>query len=140
MTTIACSRTEMACDSRTSASEIYFTTTDKVIRIRDCLVGSSGNLDSVAKFIDWFTKGGHGEPIDFDDGDDFESIVLHKSGIYIYSNSCRPRRIVGKFCSTGSGDMAALAAMLCGKTPAEAVAIAIKCDKNSGPPVRNFTL
>ena len=139
MTTIACSRDEMACDSRTSASEIYFTTDDKVIRIRDSLVGCCGNLDSISKFLQWYTKGGS-EPVEFEDGDDFEAIVLTKRGIFMYSNSCWPRRIKDKFCASGSGDMSALAAMYCGKTPAEAVAIAIKCDKNSGGPVRNFAL
>ena len=59
MTTIAVSRTEMACDSRVSwdAGEMV-TVDDKVIRIGGDLVGASGHTDSCLKFMDWYrTKG-----------------------------------------------------------------------------------
>jgi hypothetical protein len=137
MTTIACNRDEMAADSRTSDSCTYFTTTDKIVRLGDALVGCCGNLDSIAKFLDWYQK--RGDIPDFDD-DDFEAIVLKKDGMFLYANSCRERRIKDKYFATGSGGMAALAAMHCGKTPAEAVRVAIRCDKNSGLPVVNFQL
>ena len=140
MTTIACSRTEMASDSRTSFENGEFLTCDdKIERIGECLVGCCGNTDSIFKFLAWFRNQEKERP-EFSDGDSFIAVVLNKRGIFYYNDSTYSSRVRDPFFTTGTGGMAAKAAMLCGKTPAEAVAIAIKCDKNSGGPVRNFAL
>jgi hypothetical protein len=140
MTTIAVSRTEMACDSRTSwDGGDYLTCDDKVERIGDALVGCCGNVDSIFKFLAWFRSQEKDRP-EFGDDDNFVAIVLTRKGIFHYTNATYPSRVCDPFVAFGTGSMAAKAAMLCGKTPAEAVAIAIKCDKNSGGPVRNYVL
>ena len=140
MTTIACSRTEMACDSRSSFDNgEYMTSDDKVERIGDSLVGCSGSWSAIFRFLQWY-RNQHTERPDFSDDSDFTAVVLHKSGIWVFDGCAYPSKICDKSFAIGSGSMAARAAMLCGKTPAEAVAIAIKCDKHSGPPVRTFTL
>lgn len=140
MTTIACSRKEMACDSRSSFdSGEYMTCDDKILRIGDSIVGCAGNWGAIFKFMAWFRDQTKDRP-DFSDDDDFTAIVLNKKGIYVYDGSTYSSRACDPFFAVGSGSMAARAAMLCGKSPAEAVAIAIKCDKHSGHPVRNYTL
>jgi len=140
MTTIACNREEMACDSRTSFDGGEFLTCDdKVEIIGDELVGACGNTDSIFKFLHWFKDQSKDRP-EFTDQDCFSVVVLNPKGIFVYLDSTYAFRVRDPFYACGSGSMAAKAAMLCGKTPAEAVAIAIKCDKNSGGPVRNYAL
>lgn len=138
MTTIAVNRKEMACDSRVSWDSEFGVVSDKVQRVGDVLVGLSGIHNECAKFMAWFrTKG---EAPEFDAEKGFEAVVLSSTGIDIYINGIYPLRLADPFYCTGSGGLAARGAMYCGKTPAEAVAIAIKCDKNSGPPVRTYKL
>lgn len=140
MTTIACNRKEMACDSRTSTDDgNYFTCDDKVERVGDSLIGCCGNVDAIFKFLAWF-KDREKERPEFTTDEDFSAVELNRSGIYYYGNTTYASRVRDPLFALGSGEKAARAAMLCGKTPAEAVAIAIKCDKHSGPPIRNFTL
>ena len=140
MTTIACNRREMACDSRSSFDNgEYLTTDDKIERIGDSLVGCAGNWPAIFKFIAWFKDQTKERP-DFTDDDEFTAVVLNRRGIYVYDGSTYPSRACHNFFAIGSGSMAARAAMLCGKSPADAVAIAIKCDKNSGSPIRTFKL
>ena len=132
MTTIAVNRKEMAADSRSSDDTVYYATEGKITRVGKDLIGACGNLDSISKFLHWYeTKG---DMPDFED-DDFEAAALTHEGIFIYCNSCRPRKLIDPFYATGSGQQAALAAMHLGHCPRRAVEIAIRCDKNSGPPV-----
>lgn len=132
MTTIAANLKEMAADSRTSDDCVYFTCDSKITRHGKDIIGCCGNLDSIAKFLAWYeTKG---DAPEFE-GDDFEAIVLRHEGLFFYSNSTRCKRITDPFFAVGSGAMGALAALHCGKSPKAAVETAIKCDKNSGPPV-----
>ena len=141
MTTIACSRREMACDSRSSFENgEYLTSDDKIERIGDSLVGCAGTWPAIFKFLAWFRDQTRDRPDFSGDDDDFTAVVLNKKGIFVYDGSTYPCKVSDPFFVTGSGSMAARAAMLCGKSPAEAIAIAIKCDKNSGHPVRSFSL
>jgi hypothetical protein len=140
VTTLACNRREMACDSRTSYGDGEFTVCDdKIERIGDSLIGCAGNVESIFKFLSWF-KNQERERPEFSESDSFSAIVLNKRGMYWFCNTTYPSKVCEPFFALGSGSMAAKAAMLCGKTPTEAVGIAIKCDKNSGGPVRTFTL
>lgn len=133
MTTIACNLKEMAADSMCSAGEVYYLTEGKIVRIGTDLVGSCGSVDSIAKFLDWYEK--RGDIPDFGEGDEFESLALTPNGLFMYCNTCRPRKVLDPFLACGSGEQAALAAMHLGKSPKVAVETAIKCDKNSGGPV-----
>jgi len=140
MTTIACSRDEMSCDSRTSYdSGEFFTCDDKVERIGAALVGCAGDIAGIFKFLAWF-KNQERERPEFDSEEKFEAVVLNKDGIFHFSNCAYASKVCQPFFAIGSGAMAAKAAMLCDKTPSEAVSIACKCDKNSAGPVRTFAL
>jgi hypothetical protein len=138
VTTIACSRDEMACESLCTFGSESFVCDEKVIRIGDELVGCAGDTDAIFKFLEWYrTKG---ERPEIDGEKRWEVVVLSKAGIQVYVNSLYPMNVREKFYVAGTGSMAAKAAMLCGKSPTEAVRIAIKCDRNSGGPVRTFPL
>ena len=130
----------MACDSRISCDTgEYSNGAGKVLRIGDALVGYAGMVSAACKFLAWYADQSKERPT-FDDDDCVDAVVLTSKGIFSYSNSTYCMRIMEKHFCIGSGSSAATAAMLCGKTPAEAVKIAIKCDKHSGGPVRNYAL
>lgn len=139
MTTIAVSRSEMACDSRQSGDEQYFKVADKILIVDNELIGSSGDSDQIAKFLTWYRKSDDGsDPPRLSDTTNV--VVLNEDGIYYYAGCGYPTLIDERFFAVGSGALAALAAMSCGKSPMEAVRIACKFDKNSGPPIRNYKL
>jgi hypothetical protein len=128
----------MACDSRLTFGNEFYTVSDKIMRIGEEIVGCAGDTDAIFKFLEWFRVKG---PMPEMDGEKrFEAIVLNRKGIHIYVNSFYPMTIRERFYTGGSGGMAAKAALLCGKTPSEAVRIAIQCDNNSGPPVLTLSL
>jgi ATP-dependent protease HslVU (ClpYQ) peptidase subunit len=138
VTTIAVNRKMMACDSKVTFGNEFATCSDKVVRIGNELLGCAGDTAAILKFLEWFkTKGDQPE---MDDSEKWEIVLLNKSGIYLYINSFACFRICDPIYTAGSGGMAARAAMLCGKSPTEAVRIAIKCDNSSGGPVRTFQL
>jgi 20S proteasome alpha/beta subunit len=138
MTTIAVSRSEMACDSRSSYDNgEWYLCDDKIIRLADELIGCSGEVADIFKFLAWYRSTGELERPELKD---MEAVVLNADGLFHYSSSTYGSRICQPFFAIGSGSMAANAAMLCGKTPAKAVEIACALDKNSGGPVRNYKL
>lgn len=129
----------MSCDSRTSFDNgEFFSCDDKIERIGDSLVGCAGKVDSIFKFLRWFRNQEQERPDMADE--EFCAVVLNKHGIFVYLNTTYPSRVHEPHFSIGSGSQAARAAMFCGKSPAEAVSIAIKCDRNSGGKVRTFIL
>jgi hypothetical protein len=138
VTVIVCDRKSMACDSRMSFGTEFATCDDKVQRIGNELLGCAGSTDAIFKFIEWYrTKGDRPE---MPDDENFEIVVLNAKGIWLYVNSLYPIKILEPFYAAGAGSKAGKAAMLCGKTPKEAVAIAIKCDSSCAGPVRTYNL
>jgi hypothetical protein len=135
MTTIAVRGFVMACDSRLVVDGHYYRCDDKVLLFGDSLMGGAGDWGEVAQFRAWFKDKG-----DMPKLEDFEVLVLNRAGLWHYCNDCYPTRIVGGCYAIGSGGQAAHAAMLCGKTPEEAIRIAMKCDINTGGPVRVYNL
>jgi hypothetical protein len=117
----------------------FLTCDDKIERIGGALVGCAGDVSAIFRFLAWYRNPGSERP-EFTNDDSFTAAVLDNKGIHVYFNSTYPSRVRDSFFAFGSGGMAAKAAMLCGLTPPEAVAIAIKCDKHSGGPVRQFSL
>jgi 20S proteasome alpha/beta subunit len=135
MTTIAVKGGIMACDSRMAVADRYYVCDDKVIRIGDCLVGAAGDSGDIAQFMAWIKDRGEMPKLE-----DIDALVLDNKGLWHYTNDCYGTRVVGGCWASGTGGQAAHAAMLCGKTAEEAVKIAIKCDINSGGPVRVYNL
>ena len=135
MTTIAVKGKVMACDSRLAVGDRHYICNDKVVRIGDALVGAAGTANDIAKFITWFEDKGEMPKVE-----DIDALVLDARGLWHYVNDCYGTRVIGGCWASGTGGQAAHAAMLCGKTPEEAIRIAMKCDINTGGPVRVYNL
>ena len=135
MTTIAVKGHVMACDSRLAVGDRHYICDDKIVRIDGALVGAAGKNDDISKFFGWLRDKG-----DMPDLEDLDALVLNNKGLWHYTNDCYGTRVIGGCWASGTGGQAAHAAMLCGKSPEEAVRIAMKCDINTGGPVRVYNL
>lgn len=145
MTTIAASLDAMAADSRVSVGGGTAYPAEKIRRVKKMIVGACGHGGDCSRFLDWATR-------DFKDpkpkwkckADDAESIlalVLKPDGLYAFSQEDpEPEKINAPFFAIGSGGKAARVAMLLGKSPEEAVALACEVDGFSGPPVQVLKL
>ena len=142
MTTIAVSavRGEMAADSQISYGNISFPAT-KVVNVGGTLIGVAGLLTKCSQLLRWF-KGGCKEKDkpNFSDDDDVEAIILDKDGIWGMDAALVKYKIDRDIHAIGSGAASALAALMCGKSPKQAVKIACDIDPSSGLPVRIFNL
>lgn len=135
MTTIAVKGDVMACDSRLCVGDRHYICDDKVVRVGDSLVGGAGKANDIDKFLAWLADKG-----DMPEIDDMDVLVLNSKGLFHYVNDCYATRVVGGCWAVGTGGQAAHAAMLCGKSPKEAIELAKKCDINTGGPVRVYNL
>src|SRR3954464_6683880 len=114
MTTICCTRKEMACDSRISCDTgEYSNGAGKILRIGDALVGYAGSISAACKFLAWFADQSKERPA-FDDDDGFDAVALTAKGIFSYNNTTYCMRVMEKHYAIGSGSAAATAAMMCG--------------------------
>ena len=144
MTTIVISRKHgcMASDSRMTGYNAYVNSR-KVERIGDSLYGGCGDAEAIEVFLEW-ARGGKikkNKPKWGDDNiPDFDVVELCADGIRLWSSRCVPIPVDADFWAVGSGGLAAMGAMLCGKTPAEAVEIAKLCDEYTGGDVVVFPL
>lgn len=73
-----------------------------------------------------------------DDDDGGSYLLVSKSKVLCLEADKMIPYAVGKVFAIGSGSRYAMAAMACGKTPAEAVKIAAKFDPFTGGPVRTL--
>ena len=137
MTTVAANRYEMAADSLAVANNRKYRTR-KLYRAAGAVVGVSGGIGEMLMAVRWYEAGADlaARP----DGLNGTMLVLDESGLYRYEGNCYPIPVLDDFAATGSGSDIALAAMLMGKTPAEAVALACEVDLHTGPPVVAETL
>lgn len=143
MTTIAVNRREMAADSMGSVEHNgYSYALQKIRRVGDKVVGFSGQMQGIQRFLRWMEEGEDYEDLpEFDaEADDFTAIVLDADGIRRYEGSCFPIVVLDPFHATGNGAQAALAAMRCGRNPREAVELACEINPHTGPPVVSMTI
>lgn len=130
MTTIATDGWSMAGDSLVTGNGIIHSRSfPKVRRLKDgTIAGFCGTVYGVTTAIA-FLEGGV-ETLSL--GDDFEAILLRPDGACEAMNGNGHRYEQSVPCVAGSGGAAALAAMIAGKLPEEAVAIACQVDMASG--------
>lgn len=145
MTTIAVRMGVMAADSRvTHDSEgggSRVTRCVKLLRVRDALVGLSGESEPGLIFLDWYKSGKREAPGVLIDGEaDFTALVLTPKGLFEYGKYCRPEKILDKFWAIGSGTKAALGAMHMGASAERAVEIACLIDPYTAPPIHVMKL
>jgi hypothetical protein len=143
MTTIAFRDGILAADSRLTVdygSGARKHTCRKLYRKRitegkksyDVVIATAGESSPGMVFYDWY---GSGKPIPdmfLHIGGDFTCLVLTPKGLYEFDVYCRGELIEEEFYAVGSGSMAALAAMHCGKSALEAVRIAARIDPFTG--------
>lgn len=137
MTTIACNKDTMAGDSRCADASSMCNVT-KIFRIGEKLVGVAGAYANCMEFIKWMRGGMDADMVP--DMDNVYALVLSSRGIAQYDGHPTPFYVRDKFAAVGSGCQAALAAMICGKTPSEAVRVAAKVDSHTGGRVTTKSL
>ena len=125
MTTIATDGKTMAGDSLTSAKTERLAYGPKIHRAADGSVfGCSGITTKGVKFRRWMTEGGDKPEL----GEDFCALSLSPDGkVFYWNDDLEPIEYLAPM-AIGSGADYAIGAMLAGKTPAEAVAIAAMRD------------
>ena len=127
MTTIATDGKTIAAESRSIGSFIVQGDVKKLYRLKDGRVaGTCGASWATEVFIQWMN--GEGEKPVIEDG--FGALVLGEE-VTFYCSKLSPL-IVKPPYAIGSGCEFAMGAMLAGKSPKEAVKIAIKLDEGSG--------
>ena len=134
MTTIAADfRTGvMASDSR-SADDVTWVPCTKIFRIGEELIGIAGDLREVGTWLKWVRGGRHGVRPKLTS---FGAIVMRAEGLYGVTGDGHEQLIERGFHAIGTGAHAALAVLLMGGDPKQAVEIACQIDVCSGGAVR----
>lgn len=145
MTTVACSLTEMAADSRVSADGSVARgamVASKIRVIRDSVFGFSGNISEALIAIAWF-EGGRSkfERPSFTSEADFSILELSPSGILLWDPYMSPIHMKDESCAIGTGGPIAQYCMaVLEMSPYQAVIEAAKVDANTGPPFEVLSL
>ena len=139
MTTIAYSAGTMAADTQVSAGGRKLRT-HKVKRLK-CggLIGSSGKLADILKVQRWAEAGfPEAKKPEFEEGE-FECLIVTGAGdVFLLDGDMELMPFTDECIAVGSGGPYAVAAMACGKSPEEAVALAARFDENTSEPVEVF--
>lgn len=142
MTTIAYRAGVMAADTQVTSANRKFRAS-KVVRL-PCggLMGSSGNWAHIVKVQRWAAEGFHpDQKPEFDDDAEFECLVVKADGsVFLLDDDFELMPFTDEFIAVGSGGTLAVAAMECGRTPADAVRVAAKFDAATSEPVEEFWL
>jgi hypothetical protein len=129
MTTIATDGKSMAGDSQTTAGREITGYASKVTKLEDGrIIGACGPSVDCIKFRIYMAEGGDKPSLT----DDFCALLLKPNGAVSYLEKDMieiPYRVPA---GVGSGSEFAIGAMMAGKSPADAVALAIDRDTNSG--------
>lgn len=140
MTTIATDGKQMAADTLQVGEYIDQVESVKIFRIRGELVGIAGDYSEARHYLEWLHNGSKKESKPtFDKDADFEAIHATEQGVYHVTKNMY-RVAIGKPAACGTGGTFAVAAMLAGATPTEAVEIAVRLDPYTGGKVVCKTL
>jgi len=134
MTVIAWDGKTLAADKRAVASGLISTTT-KIRRIGDLLVGIAGNLSAGMEMLEWIENGREREKYPAVQQNDDRScgcLVIDGGRILKYESGPIPLVFEQPFFAMGSGRDFAVAAMHCGKSAREAVEIASLYENGCG--------
>jgi len=138
MTTIVCDRSVMAADSRCTVGDVYFPT-QKVWVLPGVILGVAGSGRAMSRTLQWFIDGMPKAKPDIEKGS-FTGLLLTRDGIFMVDETCFIEPIKRPFHAIGTGAGPAIAAMMCGKRPADAAEIACQIDPSTGGPVRVYRL
>lgn len=144
ITTIAVNKEEIACDQQaTHGSGYKLKVSTKIHRFdntaiypKPFYIGFAGGLEQAHGVLEWFNNPTDKPPKTRDN----EFVVLTSDKkIFTFVNPTKWLEIKEPFYSVGSGSKFALGALHAGKSPKESVAIACKCDPDTGMGVKSFT-
>ena len=150
MTTAAFRDGVLAADSQATTDDGVRTRYEKLVRLRsvvspirgEVLLACAGDVYPALLFRDWLETGAgpglHDRGVDR--LEDFEALIVHKSGLYTANRLCRIDRVLETFWAIGSGRAIALGAMERGATARQAVQAAAKWDAYTSGPVRALSL
>lgn len=143
MTTIAASLTEMAGDSALVTSGPV-AKVSKIHRIGDSIFGEAGDGFASLLMIEWL-KGRRDRRLlqkmpEAFVRDDVLLLELSPKGLALWNGWGIKMPISDAFYAIGSGSMAAMAALMAGANPEEAVKIAAELDENTREPVEVLAL
>lgn len=144
MTTIAFRDGVMAADSQAHADGVKFRNETKLFRVKGNVIGLCGADVTGQMLLNWYENGAPeftltSRPSIADDYG-FGALVLNKSGLLYVDQHFQPVAVREPFHAIGSGAMAAIAAMYCGKNAIQAVQVAARVDRDTGGTVRHMRL
>lgn len=151
MTTIAYRSGIIAADSRetweSDAGGASIGSCEKLFRKRvgrrEIIIGTAGGSYLGMVFVDWYDGTPKEPPIILRDAhleEDFDVLILDRGAVYTANHLCRPIEVTDPFIAIGSGRKAALAAMHCGRSAREAVAIACRVDPFTALPIKTMAM
>ncbi len=133
----------LAADRRVTSGHTISTTT-KIFRTKDGIIGFAGCASGINAFLAWFnnTRDAMNFPEILYDPDYgvFALFINQQKEIWEFDYNCSPYLLTAKYVAIGSGDETALACMACGKTSAEAVKIVSKLNSSCGNGIDVLTL
>ena len=134
MTTIAFKDGIMAADRRLTDGNCKLGQTTKIFKIRDHLVGLSGDTDRCCLMRSWFEGGALEDewPLDPEKSEASMLVATPDGRLFCYDREPVPIRIENEFYAAGSGMEFAMAAMYLGCSAERAVEVACDLDKGSG--------
>lgn len=135
MTTVVANRELMCGDKQATDGCGRKSTCTKLFKKDGCVIGFCGSLTDGEMFRLTFPDT---EEIEVDK--DFEAIVLCEKGLWHYDHALIPIKIEDPFYAIGTGGDLAMAAMMAGATPREAVKIAGKLDSYTGSRIHTVKL
>ena len=135
MTTVVCTREEMASDSQLSGD--YRASAKKLWKIKGGVVGIAGQYAACVQFVKWL-KGEQDDPPDMEEVD--AMVVTATGRILHYNSSTEPFEVEDDFSAIGSGAQAAMAAMHMGASVERAIEVACAVDVGSGGKVQHHTI
>jgi hypothetical protein len=137
MTTIATDGKTIAADGQnTSGWEIVDLQYEKIRAVNGSVYATSGDAGMLDPLIAWSEAGAAAKDVPQKYGDGWSFLVISREGRKLYTSGCPYPTPVPKEFTLGSGGDYARGAMRAGKSPAEAVAIAIELDAASGGTIR----
>jgi hypothetical protein len=137
MTVIAWDGKTLAADKRGCQSGFVYSVT-KIFRVKNRLVGFSGDAGRIGEFLAWLKAGAHPKTYPKNDYDSKDEsyvwmLVIRADGtIEKYETSGYPIIVEEPFFATGGGRDYAIAAMHLGFDARRAVEVACRFDEGSG--------
>jgi ATP-dependent protease HslVU (ClpYQ) peptidase subunit len=147
LTTIAYRDGIIAADTRVTfggrahrCTKLYRKTLGAGRNKHDVVLAVAGEASPALLFVDWFGSGAPIPDMLRSHGGDFSCLILTPDGLFEADVFCRPERVLDEFYAIGSGARGALAAMVCGKSAIEAVAVAAVHDIYTGGDIEWMSL